>query len=193
MRDRVTKSVVAYVAVIGVAAAVTFWMWPLPPSWPHAVVAIAFLIPGRIQGALWRDFFRGRHALQEGRVLEAVVNFNRFEAALLRRPWLRYAIFLQWSFYTWNAEALLRNNLAACDLARGELDAAEAGFQRARALDPGNPLPYFNLAVIAQAKGLPEGAGELLREAKARGFRGGTRERVIAMAGGILASVEGRP
>jgi tetratricopeptide (TPR) repeat protein len=191
--NRVTKSVVAYVGVIAVAAAATFWMLPLPPRWPHAVVVIAFLVPGRVQGVLWRDFFRGRHALQENRVLDAVAQFRRFEAALARHPWLRYAIFLQWSFYTWNAEAMLWNNIAACDLALGKLDAAEAGLQHARTLDPGNPLPYFNLAVVAQAKGLPERAAELIAEAKAKGFRGGTRERVIAMAGSILAAVEGRP
>jgi tetratricopeptide (TPR) repeat protein len=190
--DRVTKSLAAYVGVIGLAVVATFWAFPLPAGWPHALVVIAFLLPGRVQGVLWRDFFRGRHALQEHRAADALVHFKRFEATLLQRPWLRYAIFLQWSFYTWSAEAMLRNNLAACELALGKLEDAEVGFQHARALDPGSPLPYFNLAVVAQAKGLPERAEELLREAKVRGYRGGTRERVIATAGSILAAVEGR-
>jgi Flp pilus assembly protein TadD len=101
-------------------------------------------------------------------------------------------MFLQWSFYTWNASAMVRNNLAACDMALGRLDSAEAGFEQAIALDQGYPVPYFNLAVVAQAKNQPERAGRLLSDAKARGFRGGTRERVIAMAGGILAALEGR-
>jgi tetratricopeptide (TPR) repeat protein len=190
--DRVTTSILAYIAVILGAIVLTFWILPLPPRWPHAIVVIALLVPGRVQGVLWRDFFRGRHAMDENRILEAARHFSQFEAALAQHPRLRYAIFLQWSFYTWNAGAMVRNNLAACDMALGRLASAEAGFEQAIALDRGYPVPYFNLAVIAQAKNQPERAAQLLSDAKARGFRGGTRERVIAMAGGILAAIEGR-
>jgi hypothetical protein len=190
--DRATKSIIAYLAVIVGAIALILWALPLPPPrWPHAVVVIALLVPGRIQGALWRDFFRGRYAMDQNRVLEAARHFRQFEAALARHPRLRYAIFLQWSFYTWNTHAMVKNNLA-CDMVLGHFESAEAGLEQAIKLDRGYPVPYFNLAVIAQATNQPERAAQLLTDAKARGFRGGSRERVVAMAGGILAAVEGR-
>jgi hypothetical protein len=190
--DRVTKSIFAYVAVILGAIGLIFWILPLPPRWPHVGVVIALLVPGRVQGVLWRDFFRGRNAMEENRILQAARHFSQCEAALVRQPRLRYAVFLQWTFYTWNASAMVRNNLAACDMALVRLESAEAGFEQAIAFDQGFPVPYFNLAVVAQANNQPERVEHFLSDAKVRGFRGGTRERVIAMAGGILAAVEGR-
>jgi tetratricopeptide (TPR) repeat protein len=190
--DRVTRSIIAYAVVIIGGLALILWRLPLPLRWPHVVVIIACLVPGRIQGYLWRDFFRGRRAMDANQFEDALRHFRAFESALGQRPKLRDAIYLSWGIYTWNVEAMLRNNIGACELVLGRLDTAEAELERAVTLDPGYPLGYFNLAIVAQAKGQPERAGDLLREAQARGFRGGTRERVIAMAGGVIAAIEGR-
>lgn len=88
---------------------------------------------------------------------------------------------------------MLANNVGACELATGDFAQAEQHLKNALSLDPGYPLPYFALAVLAHARGETERADHLLNEAATRGYRGGTRDRMIALAGSLLASVEGRP
>jgi len=58
--------IVGYVALIACGVTAIFLALPWPPGWLHFVIAAAFLIPGRIQGILWRSFFRGRRALGRG-------------------------------------------------------------------------------------------------------------------------------
>jgi Flp pilus assembly protein TadD len=74
----------------------------------------------------------------------------------------------------------------------GKLDAAEPELKEARDLDPGSPLPYFNLAVLAHARGAESEAERLRALAAQFGYRAATRERLISAAGGALAAVEGR-
>lgn len=190
--DRVTRSIVAYVAVIGTLLAVLFLVLPWPPGWRHLVVAGGFLVPGRVQGVLWREFFRGRYAMGQGEFARAEGHFARFLEALRQRPFLRFAAFLAWNFYTWNPEAMTRNNLGGCYLARGAYAAAEDEWKHALELDPSLALPYFNLAILAYARQAPEEAERLRREAARLGYRAATRERLISAAGSALAAVEGR-
>lgn len=191
--DRVTRSIFGYGTIVAVIVIVVLVALPRPFRWPHVLaVAAVFVLPGRIQGFLWREFFRGRRAMDQGRMADALVHFARFEERLTAHPWIAAGIYLGWSVYTWNAKAMLANDVGACELALGRRDGAEANFERAIALDPGYPVPYFNLAVVAETWGDRERAQRLLADAGKRGFRGGTRERVIAMASGVLAAVEGR-
>lgn len=190
--DRVTRRIIGYITVLAVLVLAVFAVLPWPPSWSHLLAGAAFLLPGRAQGVLWRDFFRGRHAMDRHDFVDAEGRFMSFLQKLRQRPQLRHAAFLAWNFYTWSAEAMTRNNLGACYLALGQLDPAEAELSQARDLDPGCPLPYFNLAVLAYARGA-EVEGERLRAVAARlGYRAGTREKMVSAAGSALAAVEGR-
>lgn len=191
--DRVTRRIVGYVAVVALLAAVVVVLLPWPPGRLHLVVAALFLLlPGRLQGVLWRDFFRGRHAMGEQDFAGAEKHFILFLNKLQHQPRLRSAAFLAWNFYTWNPEAMTRNNLGACRLALGELDAAELELKEARDLDQGFPLPYFNLGVLAHARGAESEAEGLRALAAKLGYRAATRERLISAAGAALAAVEGR-
>lgn len=190
--NRVTKSTIAYVAVMVIGAALCLLYLPWPPGWPYGVAIVGLLLPGRVQGVLWRDFLRGRHAIDRGRFADAHAHFSRFEANLEGRPWLRHGIYLQWSVYTWSTHAMLANNLGVCELQLGDTGAAQARFEHALALDAGYPVPYVNLAVIAFVRGQPELANDLLGQAVMRGYSGGARDRMIAMAASTLAAIEGR-
>jgi len=87
---------------------------------------------------------------------------------------------------------MTRSNLGACQLVQRNLGQAEAELMRALELDPGFPLPYFNLAILAHARGAEEQAGRLLAKAASLGYRAATRERLISAAGSMLAAAEGR-
>ena len=191
--DRLTRSIVGYGVVVGGTVTLVLVALPWPLRWLHVIgVAAAFLVPGRVQGILWREFFRGRRAMDQNLMADALVHFGRFEERLIKQPWVAAGLYLGSSSYTWSAEAMLANNIGACELALGNLDAAEAKFEQAVRRDSGYPVPYFNLAVVAETRRDGERAQRLLADAWARGFRGGTRERVVAMAGSVLATVEGR-
>ena len=190
--DRVTRRIFGYIAVITSLVLVVVSVLPWPVGWPHLLAGAVLLIPGRIQGFLWRSFFRGRHAMSRNDLVGAEKHFLLFLEKLRQQPELRYVAFLAWNFYTWNPEAMTRNNLGACRLALGEFDSAEAELRHALDLDPGCPLPYFNLAVLAHIRGMDMEAESLRAEAARLGYRDATRERIISIAGSALAAVEGR-
>ena len=53
------------------------------------LLALLFLIPGRIAGFFWRDFYRGRKLASMGAWEDAIVYFERFLAEVRRQPWLK--------------------------------------------------------------------------------------------------------
>jgi tetratricopeptide (TPR) repeat protein len=150
------------------------------------------LLPGRLQGVLWRSFFRGRHAVAEGRYQAAGAHFEEFLQQLRDTPSRRHAIFLAWSIYTWNAEAMTRNNLGVSHLFNGRLDDSERELGRALALDAHYPMPLFNLGILAHARGQHQRAEELRSAAASLGYRGATRDKLISAGGAALAAFEGR-
>ena len=181
-----------YITLVVAGLAGVLVLVPLPPRPAHLFIAFALLIPARIQGVLWREFFRGRHAMSEMRYGPAEQHFRAFLEALHTTPRLRFAIFLGWSFYTWNAEAMVRNNIGACQVNSGRLDAAESELKAAWALDDQYPIPVFNLAILARARGQDDEAERLRATAARLGYRAATRDRLIAAGGRVLAAIEGR-
>lgn len=164
-------------------------------KWSSAAVVVVvgvLLIPGRVQGHYWREFFRGRRLLGENRPQDAIVHFNRFLADLQRRPWLSKLIWLSWAFYTPSIEVMTRTNLGVALLRLGQVQDAEWEFRTASELDPLAPLPWHNLAVVYQARGETKPAEDARRRALELGFEGGPADQLAQKAGGLLAAVEGR-
>lgn len=59
-------------------------------GWPDLLVAaLLMLVPGRIQGFVYRDFFRGRRLFSQGRYADAIPHFERFLHAVRARPWIK--------------------------------------------------------------------------------------------------------
>jgi Flp pilus assembly protein TadD len=98
---------------------------------------------------------------------------------------------LTWSVYGFNAEAMTRNNLGGCALGFGELGRAENQFRAAIQLDPENPLPHYNLAIVAELGGDRDGATEFLTAAQRLGYNQTGIDQLIHAAGEYLARVEG--
>jgi len=156
------------------------------------LLALAFLLPGRIQGYFWRDFFRGRRLLGTSDFPKAEEHFESFLAQIARKPWLKRLIWLSWGMYTRDTEAMTLNNLGACKLESGSLEEAEKFFRKAVSLDPQFAIPYFNLALLAQLRGDAPATNELTEKARSLGYTQSTVDRLVHEAGSLLARLEGR-
>ena len=156
-----------------------------------AGAALVFLIPGRVQGWLWRDFFRGRRLLSAGRPGEAVVLFERFLETLRLHPGRRRAVWLAGSAYTRDIEAMTLNNLGIAHMLAGRLDEAEARFREASRLDGLYPLPHAGLADLAVRREQPDEARRQAERAMALGFTSGRLRRLLQSLAAPPQSPEG--
>lgn len=153
---------------------------------------LLFLAPGRIQGVAYREFFRGRNSLQRGDAAVAIQSFERFLAALTRHPSRKRLIWLAWTVYSTDIEAMTWNNIGAARSALRDFTGARQAFDRALAIDPLYPLPHVNVARIAVAEGNRNAAEQALAEAARLGYRGTSIDSLMQELAGVLARVEGR-
>jgi tetratricopeptide (TPR) repeat protein len=183
-----------YVAIVAVGLVVTYGLllWYQAPSWVWVATAVVLLVPGRIAGHYYRDLFTGRRLMDSRRVAEAVPFFERFLERVRGRPWLRRLIWLSAGIYTVDVEAMALNNLGASYLELGDLDRVEAPLRQALAIDPDYPVPYVNLALLAEARGDLEAAAVASTVAKRLGHNDTRIDRLIRDAASTLAVVEGR-
>lgn len=163
------------------------------PVWAVALMVVLLLLPGRVQGALWRDFFRGRRLLAHREHAASIPYFERFLARVRARPALKRAIWLSWGMYSRDIEAMTENNLGVAKLELGRWDEAEEHLKRAIAIDRAAPLPHYNLAMIFAARGMGPEAAQHLARAGELGYRDTTSDRLTRAAGELLARIEGRP
>src|SRR5687768_16939689 len=121
--SRTTQLKLVWCLFVGVVlGAVVLWLVLARPALLTVVfVGVLFLVPGRVQGYLYRDLFTGRWLLDAGRNHEAIPYFKRFLDTLSRRPGLKHALWLSFSIYSTDAEVMTRNNLGAACLRLGEL------------------------------------------------------------------------
>lgn len=156
----------------------------LPP--PIALgVAAAILVVVLLLAALAYDFFVARHHTKRRRWRAAADRFEKFEKKLLRASWLRATVLVYLTIYSFDAIAIVRNEVAQSLLNLDEFTTAERWLKGALERDLQYAEPYVNLAAIAairrdavtakrhisRAVGLgysPEGAQQVLRRALAR-------------------------
>ncbi|MCI0380527.1 MAG: hypothetical protein L0215_23315 [Gemmataceae bacterium] len=156
------------------------------------MIVLLLLLPGRLQGLFFRDLFRGRRLLAMGKPEQSKIYSVQFLEQIRKRPWQKRLLWLNWGIYTTDVEVMALNNTAAAHLECGRLDRAESLFFDAIELDPKCPLPYFNLAIIAEIRGDREKAEAYVKEASVRGYTMSVTDKMVAMAGELLARYEGR-
>jgi len=157
-----------------------------------AVLVVALLLPGRLSGWLFRDLYRSRAAFARGE-FEQAARFAEAEAMRLKKnPKLKPLLWLTWSIYTTDVEAMTLNNLGAAQMMRGNVDAAKWAFETALKLDARYPMPYFNLAILAGARGDEAAAKSHAAQATRLGYTGGGSDRAVQMGQELLARLEGR-
>lgn len=105
---------------------------------------------------------------------------------------LKHLVWLQWTVYTANIEAMTLNNLGAAHMQTGDMDAAERYLNEALRVDPRYGVACYNLSVIAAARGDEAGAERLLADAHRLGYTGGRVDEALQRAAAGLARLEGR-
>lgn len=155
-------------------------------------LAVLLFIPGRINGHYWRSFYTGRKLLDSGDHESARHEFEQFLVKVHDRPRLKSMIWLVWAVYSRDVEAMTLNNIGATLMHEGHLDPAEERLAQAIGLDSEYPIPYFNLAVIAELRGKKDAAAQSLATAQQLGYRNTSIDKVITKAASILAYLEGR-
>ncbi|NOK63797.1 MAG: hypothetical protein GFH27_549283n29 [Chloroflexi bacterium AL-W] len=158
--------------------------------WVTVGLIFALLIPGRVQGLLFRDLFRGRRALDQHHPAEALEHWERFLKTIQSQPWRKPALWLSWSVYTPSVEAMVLNNIGTAHLILDNREQAIATWHAALELDPRYPLPYTNLAVVSASEGDSSTAENLLASAKQLGYSGNAFDQVVQKVQHLLANVE---
>lgn len=191
--NRTLRYKITYVVLIfaGLGAMVGVYVL-FPSTYTLVALAIILLIPGRIQGMLFRDLFRGRRLYDLERFEESLHHSKRFLELIRAKPhWKKY-LWLSFSIYTPDVEAMVLYNLGTARLQLGRLEEARADFEAALEIDPLYPLPFYNLAVLAELAGRRDLAERYLNQAALRGYRRTSIDEVIHESQGILARIEGR-
>ena len=159
---------------------------------PMLVVAAILLIPGGILGVAYRDLFRGRRLLDLRQAEASIPYTQRFLDYIRQHPARKRLLWLAWSVYTPDAEAMALNNLGAAQLQTGDFAAAADALNAALAVDPKYPLPHYNLAIERAVAKDEAAAARHAAEAERLGFRRTASDAVIRDAQALLARVEGR-
>jgi tetratricopeptide (TPR) repeat protein len=135
------------------------------------VIILALLIPGAIQARFWRDYLTGQKLMTQKRHLEAIVYLERFLKTIRARPELKKLIWINARPYTRDVEVMALVNLGICHLWLNQLKKADTALKEAAKLDRESPLPYYNLALLSQAKDEFAKAFEYLEQAERLGFK----------------------
>ncbi len=161
---------------------------------PTTVVLLAlfFLIPGRINGHFWRDFYTGRRMMDSGWNGDALKEFEKFLTNVRENPALKHLIWFVWGFYTRDVEAMTLSNIGAVLIREGDLDQAEDRLVQAIQIDDKYPIPYYNMALIGELRGDRESAAESFGTAQSLGYQQSSIDEIANKAASILASIEGR-
>jgi tetratricopeptide (TPR) repeat protein len=156
------------------------------------IIPVIFLIPGRIQGYYYKNFFKARRLLVE-RDYQGSIRYNElFLDDISAHKWIKKLIWLSWGMFSKDIEAMTLNNLGSSYLYLGNFAIAESYFNEATRLDGLYPIPYYNLSILSYIQGNSKKSEELHERAVELGFKQTTFDKVIQISQQILANIEGQ-
>ncbi len=194
--SRTLKYKIAYpiliVAAVGIIAVVVHllnlhWLLTL------FLLGLVLIVPGRVGGYFLKDLFLARKLIADEKPEEAIEASDRMLATLKREPWRQRFMYCFYNFYTWDARALLTNNMGACQLMMGQLDQGEKTLKAAIKLDEKNPMPYYNLAIVEHVRGNAEEGERLFSIARDYGYTASNTEQLISKVGVAYARYQTVP
>lgn len=152
---------------------------------------VLLLVPGRLQGLFYRSFFQAAKIQRAGQPDEALVLYQEFLDEVRAHRWMKPLLWLAWTVYTTDVAAMTLNNMGACHLVMGELEAAEEATREALKLDPLYPLPYVTLATLALLNDDQAAAEEHVAKAAELGYGGTSVDVLVQRSQTLLAHIEG--
>lgn len=193
--NRAIRFYILCALLLGVVLLGVGWFLDRYPNGHVWVIALAafFLLPGRISAVYLKDLYRSRRFFDLERYPEAIESGERFLETLKAAPWRRKLIYLTWSLYTWDVEAMVRNNIGASLMMMGRFDGARRELESALALDQGYALPYANLAAMAKAEGDLAESARLTRLAVEKGYSGTRADQLADRVMAIYAQLQANP
>jgi tetratricopeptide (TPR) repeat protein len=187
-RTRRYQLLYAFAVLVLTALVVASYAWAGLAGFVAAGVVL--LIPGRLGATYLRDLFRSRALVDRRRFQEGIEAGNAFLATLQRQPWRRHLVYCHYSIYTWDVEAMARNNIGAARMELGELEQAERDLRHAVQNDPDYAIPYFNLAAIAYARGDAAEGDRLITLAADKGYSGGSLDQLVSRVSAAYARLQ---
>lgn len=124
---------------------------PVPGGWGAIVVLVLGVVPSVLVRHAWRDHFRGRRLLNEGKPAEAERAFNAFREAYAKNPMLRRLEWLAVFHTTRSFEAMTWNNIGVAQLEQGRAKDALLSFELALLKDTGYRVGRCNAVFAARA------------------------------------------
>ena len=163
---------------------------PRRPWLGMLLFGVFLLVPGRLQGLFYRGFFQAAKSQRAGHPDEALSLYEDFLNDVRTHRWMKPLLWLAWTIYTTDVEAMTLNNMAACHLVMGDREACEDACQRALQLDPHYPLPHVTLATLCLLADDQPAAEEHLQQAAELGYRDASIEVLIERAQSLRVQIE---
>ncbi len=148
-RNRALYFVFMLLVLIVFSYLMTNFHWEL---YQLMLIALVFLIPGRLVKYYWRDFFKGRKCLQKGNFDEAIQRFQLFITEVHESPWIKWLMFFSYGLYSFKVEAVAQAYLAKCHVHKNELQQAESCLSKALEVDHKFPIALYTMAVVSALK-----------------------------------------
>lgn len=186
------RKILYFVIVVALVFVIAGVLYPIFGPIGLGVAALVMLIPGRVAARGLHDFYLARRLIDDERYDEAVSASERFLETLRAESWRRWLILGAYGFYTSDIEAMAQNNLGVARMLQGDLDAAERALKDAVQRDHRYPMPFYNLAIVARARGDASGGDALMHEARKKGFKGGADDALISEIAGAYARFNAR-
>lgn len=194
--NKVRLSKILYLLIIFVLVTAIFLIYAnIEPPYNFIFLLIAmivFLIPGRVVGHYYRDFFTARKLLNKKNYEKSIKYNKRFIEQIEEKPWIKRLMWLSWGIYTKDIEAMSFNNIGTALLHMEEYNQSKDYFEKAITIDESYPLPHFNLAIIYLIEGNREMAHNYYRDAGKLGFKGTSFDKLVNKIQELYASVEGK-
>lgn len=194
--NRTTKSKIQYmlifIALLIIALFTILRLYNMNLLIFISIIPIVFLVPGRIQGYYYKDFFRGRRLLVAKDFKASIEYNNKFLSDIRLHTWRKKLIWLSWGMYSKDIEAMALNNLGTSYLYLGEYNTAEGYFNDSIKLDSLYPIPYFNLGILETIKDDKKNAENFYKKSVELGFKGTSFDKLIQIGQQVLANIEGK-
>jgi tetratricopeptide (TPR) repeat protein len=157
---------------------ITNYHWEL---YELILMALLFLIPGRLVQYFWRDFFAGRKCLNHENPDEAIPYFEKFLDYVKKSPWVKWLVFFSYGVYSLRVEAMAQTYLGICYIRKKDFARAHALFQMALDIDTKYSIALYHKAIVFALEHDEANARHFLNEAAFNGYPKITFEEFLTL------------